>query len=100
MQINLNSEVLVKATADEIREKAAEEENEKVRASMLAAAENMDGQSEYHYKKIPKPDDEVLRRPASSKAKASNAKGKGKGFQQGKAAARGKGSRNWGSRWR
>ena len=66
----------------------------------MEAAENLDGQNEYHYKKIPKPQDaDILRRPAAAKAKAAPAKGKGKGFQQGKAAARGKGGRR-GFRWR
>ena len=95
------SEVLVKATADEIREHAAGVEDEWLRNSVLEAAENLDGQNEYHYKKIPKPEDaELLRRLAAANARAIPAKGKCKGFRQGKAAARGKGGHEEGSRWR
>ena len=87
-----NSDLLVRTTADEIRTFAGGVEDEWLRNSILESAENLDGQNEYHYKKIPKPQDaDLLRRFAAATAKATRAKGKGKGFRQGKAAARGKG---------
>ena len=92
LDLDPNSEILVRTTADEIREIAAGVEDEWLRNSILEAAENLDGQNEYHYKKIPKPQNaDLLRRFAAAKAKAAPAKGKCKGFRQGKAAARGKG---------